>query len=54
MLYYHLEICYILEEADFTRKLKIHGPKITRTGKAAEELARRTGTRHWFVTLAFL
>ena len=54
MSYYHWEICYILEETDFTSKLKIHGPKITRSRKAAEELARRTRPRHWFMTLVFL
>ena len=51
---YNLEICCILEETNLTRKLKIHGPKIKRSRKAPEELARRTRTRHWFVTLVFL
>ena len=54
MSYYHLEICCILEETNLTRKLKIHGPKIERSGKAPEELARRTRTRHWVMTLVFL
>ena len=35
---YQLEICCILEEANLTRKLKIHGPKIERSRKAPEEL----------------
>lgn len=51
---YHLEVCCILEETNLTRKLKIHGPKIERSRKAPEELARRTRARHWVMTLVFL
>ena len=51
---YHLEVCCILEETNLTRKLKIHGPKIERSRKAPEELARRIRTRHWFVMVVFL
>ena len=54
MSYYHLEMCCILEETNLTQKLKAHGPKMNRIRKAAEELARRTRTRHWFATLVFL
>ena len=50
--YYHLEICCILEEIN--KKVKGNGPKINRSGKAAEGLARRIRTRHWFVILVFL
>ena len=35
-LYYHLEICCILEETNLTRKLKVHGPKINRSRKVAQ------------------
>ena len=49
-----MEICCFLEETNLTRKLKIHGPKIERSRKSPEELARRTRTRHWVVTLVFL
>ena len=41
-------------EGNVTRKLKIFGPKINRSRKAAEGLARRTRSRHWFVTVVFL
>ena len=51
---YHLEVCCILEETNLTRKLKIPGPKIERSREAPEELARRTRTRHWVMTLVFL
>ena len=51
---YHLEICCFLEETNLTRKLKTHGPKIERSRKAPEELARRTRARHWVMTLVFL
>ena len=51
---YHLEICCIPDETNLTRNLKVHGPKINRNRKAAQELARRIRTRHWFVTLVFL
>ena len=54
MLYYHLEISCILEETNLTKKLKVYGPKIKRSRKAAQVLARRTRARHWFVTLVFL
>ena len=49
-----LEICWILEETNLTRKLKVRGPKINRSRKVAQGLTRRTRTRHWFVTLVFL
>ena len=52
--YCHLEICCILEEINLTRKLKVRGPKMNRTRKASEELARRTRARHRFVSLVFL
>ena len=51
---YHLEICCILEETNLTRKLKVDGPKINRSKKAAEQRVRRIRTRHRFVTLVFL
>ena len=41
--YYHLEICCILEETNFTRKLKVHGPKINRSRKAAQGLPGEPG-----------
>ena len=47
-------VVLLLGETNLTRKLKIYGPKINRSRKAAEELARRIRTRHWFVTLVFL
>ena len=33
-------------ETNLTRKLKMYGPKINRSRKAAEALARRTRSRH--------
>ena len=36
------------------RKLKIYGPKINRSRKAVVGLARKTRSRHWFMTLVFL
>ena len=36
----------LLGETNLTRKLKIFGPKINRSRKAAEGLARRTRSRH--------
>ena len=54
MSYYNMEICCILEEINLTRKLKVHGPKINRSRKAAQGLARRTRKRYWFMTLLFL
>ena len=50
---YHLEICCFLEEISLVRNLKIYGLKTNRSRKASEELARRTRTRLWFVTLVF-
>ena len=44
----------LLGETNSTRKLKIFGPKMNRCRKAAEVLARRTRSRHWFVTLVLL
>ena len=44
----------ILEETNLTRKLEVRGPKINRSRNAAEELARRDRTRHWFATFVFL
>ena len=38
----------------FNKKLKVHGPKINRSRKAAQGLARRTRNRHWLVILLFL
>ena len=48
-----LEICCILEETNLARKVKVHGPKINRSRKAAQGLTRRARTRHWFMTLVF-
>ena len=36
------------------KKFKDTWPKINRSRKAAEELARRIRTRHWFVMVVFL
>ena len=47
-------VLLLLGETNLTRKLKIFGPKINRSRKAAEGLARRTRSRHWFLTLVFL
>ena len=47
-------VVLLLGETNLTRKLKIYGPKINRSRKAAEGLARRTRSRTWFVTLVFL
>ena len=47
-------VVLLLREINSTRKLKIYGPKINRRRKAAEGLARRTRSRHWFITLVFL
>ena len=47
-------VVLVLGETNSTRKLKIHGPKINRSRKAAEALARRTRSRRWFMTLVFL
>ena len=41
--YYHLEICCILEETNLTRKLKVRGPKINRSRKAAQGLPGEPG-----------
>ena len=45
-------VILLLGETNLTRK--IHGPKINRSRKAVVGLARRTRSRHWFVTLVFL
>ena len=47
-------VVLLFGKRNLTRKLKIHGPKINRSRKAAEALARRAGSRHWFITLVFL
>ena len=47
-------VVLLLGEADLTRKLKIYDPKINRSRKAVVGLARRTRSRHWFVTLVLL
>ena len=47
-------VILLLGEADLTRKLKIYDPKINRSRKAVVGLARRTRSRHWFVTLVLL
>ena len=47
-------VVLLLGETNLTRKLKIHDPKINRSRKAAEALARRSRSRHWFMTLVFL
>ena len=39
-------VVQLLGETNLTRKLKIHGPKMNRSRKAAEGLARRTRSRH--------
>ena len=44
----------LLGEANLTRKLKLYDPKINRSREAAGGLARRTRSKHWFVTLVFL
>ena len=38
-------VIQLLGETNLTRKLKIHGPKVNRSRKAAEGLARRTRSR---------
>ena len=47
-------VILLLGETNFARKLEIYGPKINRSRKAAEVLARITRSRHWFVTLVLL
>ena len=47
-------VVLLLGETNLTRKLKKYGPKINRSRKAAEALARRTRSRHWLMTLVFL
>ena len=44
----------LLGETNLKRKLKIYGSKISRSRKAVVTLARRTRSRHWFVTLVLL
>ena len=40
LLYYHLEICCILEETNLTRKLKVCGPKINRSRKSCSRASQ--------------
>ena len=47
-------VVLLLREINLTRKLKIYGPKINGSRKAVVGLARRTRSRHWFVTLVLL
>ena len=47
-------IVLLLGETNLTRKLRIYGPKINRSMKVVVGLARRTRSRHWFVTLVLL
>ena len=47
-------VLLLFRETNLTRKLKIYDPKINRSRKAVVGLARRTRSRHWFVTLVFL
>ena len=47
-------VVLLLGETNLTRKLKMYDPKINRNRKAAKALARRTRSRHWFVTLVLL
>ena len=49
-----LVVLLLLGETNLTRKLKIYGSKINRSRNASESLARRTRSRHWFMTLVFL
>jgi len=44
-------VILLLGETNLTRK--IHGPKSNRSRKAVVGLARRTRSRHWFVTVVF-
>ena len=47
-------VVLLLGETNLTTKLKMYDPKININRKAAKALARRTRSRHWFVTLALL
>ena len=47
-------VLLLLGETNLTGKLKIYDPKINRSRKAVVGLARRTRSRHWFVTLVLL
>ena len=47
-------VLLLFRETNLTRKLKIYDPKINRSRKAVVGLARRTRSRHWFVTVVFL
>ena len=47
-------VVLLFGETNLTKKLKVHGPKIKRSRKAAQGLARRARARHWFMTLVFL
>ena len=44
----------LLGEINLTRKLEIYDAKVNRSRKAAEALAGRSRSRHWFVTLVLL
>ena len=56
MLAVRMEILVVLllGETNLTRKLKLYSPKINIRRKAVVGLARRTRSRHWFVTLVLL
>ena len=47
-------VILLLGETNLTRKLKLYSPKINIRRKAVVGLARRTRSRHWFVTLVLL
>ena len=47
-------VVLLLGETNLTRKLKLYSPKINIRRKAVVGLARRTRSRHWFVTLVLL
>ena len=47
-------VVLLLGETNLTRKLKLYDQKIYRSREAAVGLARRTRSKHWFVTLVFL
>ena len=46
--------CTTTWRKNLTEKLKIYGPKINRSRKAVVGLARKTRSRHWFVTVVLL
>ena len=47
-------VVLLLGETNLTRKLKLYSPKINIRRKAVVGLARKTRSRHWFMTLVFL